>query len=222
MSAEDLLNDTFSVLEEETMKANEQVQAYQRKLMDPIWHKRRELVKKIPNFWGTAIGNSPIFAINPSENDLEALDNLTDFHVEYDHDKPDYRKIVATFKKNGVFKNETLTKEITVDPESDGTTVSKTTIEYHENKGPSKKRKASDDNEDEDDDFNVSFIDWFGDDDVRAGIILSEDIFPNAVEYYQGSNESDDDDENAEIDLDDSEGEDEEEDEKPRSKKPRK
>lgn len=36
-----------------------------------------------------------MFAINPSENDLEALDNLTDFHVEYDHDKPDYRKVVA-------------------------------------------------------------------------------------------------------------------------------
>lgn len=55
MSAEDLLNDTFNVLEEETMKAAEQVQAYQRKLMDPIYHKRRELVKKIPNFWGTAV-----------------------------------------------------------------------------------------------------------------------------------------------------------------------
>lgn len=57
MSTEDLLNDTFMVLEEETMKAAEQVQAYQRKLMDPIWHKRRELVKKIPHFWGTAVSN---------------------------------------------------------------------------------------------------------------------------------------------------------------------
>lgn len=55
MSAEDLLNDTFNVLEEETMKAAEQVQAYQRKVMEPIYHKRRELVKKIPNFWGTAV-----------------------------------------------------------------------------------------------------------------------------------------------------------------------
>ncbi|KAG2201500.1 hypothetical protein INT46_007773 [Mucor plumbeus] len=222
MSAEDLLNDTFTVLEEETMKAAEQVQAYQRKLMDPIWHKRRELVKKIPNFWGTAIGNSPMFAINPSENDLEALDNLTDFHVEFDHNKPDYRKIIATFKKNGIFKNETLTKEITVDPENEGATISKTAIEYHENKGPNNKRKASD-NDEEDDDFNVSFVDWFGDDDVRAGIILSEDIFPSAVEYYQGPGESDDDeDENGEIDLDLSDSEDDEEEEKPKSKKSRK
>ncbi|CAO3638256.1 unnamed protein product [Mucor fragilis] len=223
MSAEDLLNDTFNVLEEETMKAAEQVQAYQRKVMEPIYHKRRELVKKIPNFWGTAIGNSPMFAINPSDNDLEALDNLTDFHVEYDHDRPDYRKVVATFKKNGVFKNETLTKEITVDPESDGTTISKTTIEYHENKGPNKKRKANDEDEDEDD-FNVSLVDWFGDDDVRTGIILAEDIFPSAVDYYQGPGDSEDDeDENGEIDLDaESDEDEEEEDEKPKSKKSRK
>lgn len=186
-----------------------------------------------------------MFAINPSENDLEALDNLTDFHVEYDHDKPDYRKVIAvsnlfvasvnhsikphcyyqTFKKNGVFKNETLTKEITVDPESDGTTISKTTIEYHENKGPNNKRKAKDAEEEDEDDFNVSFIDWFGDDDVRTGIILAEDIFPNAIDYYQGVGESDDDeDENGEIDLDDMSDEDdeEEEDEKPKSKKSRK
>ncbi|KAL9557252.1 hypothetical protein MBANPS3_001483 [Mucor bainieri] len=222
MSTDDLLNDTFNVLEEETMKVAEQVQAYQRKLMDPIYHKRRELIKKIPNFWGTAIGNSPMFAINPSENDLEALDNLTDFHVEYDHEKPDYRKVVATFKKNGVFKNETLTKEITIDPETEGTTISKTTIEYHENKGPNNKRKAKDEDEDEDD-FNYSFVDWFGDDDVRTGIILAEDIFPSAIEYYQGPGDSDDDeDENGEIDLDDESDEDEEEDEKPKSKKSRK
>lgn len=114
-----------------------------------------------------------------------------------------------------------MTKEIAVDPENDGATISKTTIEYHENKGPNNKRKASDD---DDDDFNVSFVDWFGDDDVRAGIILSEDIFPSAVEYYQGPGESDDDeDENGEIDLDlsDSEDDDDEE-EKPKSKKSRK
>lgn len=44
-----------------------------------------------------------MFAINPSDNDLEALDNLTDFHVEYDHDKPDYRKVVAVSSGQGPF-----------------------------------------------------------------------------------------------------------------------
>lgn len=50
--------------------------------------------------------------------------------------------------------------------------ITKTEIQYQENKAPSKKRKAGEDDED-DDDFNVSFLEWFGDDDVRAGIIIS-------------------------------------------------
>lgn len=33
--------------------------------------------------------------MNPSENDIEALENLTDFHVEYDDARPGYRKITA-------------------------------------------------------------------------------------------------------------------------------
>ncbi|KAI7904008.1 uncharacterized protein BX663DRAFT_506099 [Cokeromyces recurvatus] len=219
MSAEDVLNDELMVLEEETMKVAEQVQAYQRKLMTPIWEKRREMVKKIPGFWGQVLGNSPLFGVDPSENDVEALENLVDFHVEYDHEKPDYRKVSATFKKNDIFKNETLTKEYSIDPESDGSVISKTTIEYHESKAPNKKRKAADE-DDDDDDFAVSFLEWFSDDDVRPGIILSEDIFPNAIEYFQGP-EDDDEDEDEEIELG-SEDESEEEEEKPKKKKSKK
>lgn len=55
MSVEDLISDDFLVLDEETMKVAEDVQAYQRKLMDPVWYKRREMVKKIPGFWGQAV-----------------------------------------------------------------------------------------------------------------------------------------------------------------------
>ncbi|KAI9483159.1 MAG: hypothetical protein EXX96DRAFT_499081 [Benjaminiella poitrasii] len=194
MSTEDILNDELMVLDEETMKVAEQVQAYQRKLMTPIWEKRREMVKKIPNFWGQVLGNSPLFGVDPSENDVEALENLIDFHVEYDHNKPDYRKVSATFKKNNTFKNETLIKEYSIDPESDGSVISKTTIEYNENKAPNKKRKSPTDDDDEDD-FAVSFLEWFGDDDVRPGIILSEDIFPNAIDYFQGPDDDEDDDE---------------------------
>ncbi|CAO3610616.1 unnamed protein product [Mucor hiemalis] len=216
MSAEDILNDEFLVLEEETMKVAEEVAAFQRKLMAPIWEKRNVMVKKVPGFWGQAIGNSPICGISPSDNDVEALDNLIDFHVEYDHTKPNYRKVVATFKKNDIFKNTTLTKEFSIDPEeSDGNVISKTTIEYHEDKAP-KKGKTE---EDDEDDVSISFIEWFGDDDVRPGVIISEDIFPNAVDYYQGPGEDFDDDEEIELG---SEDESDEEDEVPQKKRARK
>ncbi|KAG1250984.1 hypothetical protein G6F68_012516 [Rhizopus microsporus] len=55
MSAEDIIEDQFQILQEETAKAMEQVQAYQHKMMTPVWEKRREIVKNIPNFWGQAV-----------------------------------------------------------------------------------------------------------------------------------------------------------------------
>lgn len=55
MSVEDLINDDFAILDEETLKVSEEISAIQRKLMEPIWYKRREMVKKIPNFWGQTV-----------------------------------------------------------------------------------------------------------------------------------------------------------------------
>jgi hypothetical protein len=58
MSTADLINDDFIVLEEETMRVAEEVAAHQRKLMEPVWYKRREMAKKIDGFWGQAVSLS--------------------------------------------------------------------------------------------------------------------------------------------------------------------
>ena len=55
MSVEDSISDDFAVLQEETIEAIQQVEAYQRKLMAPIYHKRREIAKKIPHFWSQSV-----------------------------------------------------------------------------------------------------------------------------------------------------------------------
>ncbi|KAG0739365.1 hypothetical protein G6F57_006337 [Rhizopus arrhizus] len=192
MSAEDIIEDQFQILQEETAKAMEQVQAYQHKMMTPVWEKRREIVKNIPNFWGQAIRNHPFFAATLSENDAKALDYLTDFHVEYDEANPKRCKVTATFKENDIFKNKTLTKEVIIDPEEGGTVVSKSAIEYHGEK--SKKRKADEDDELE----NYSAIEWFGDDTIEAGILLIDDIFPDAFEYYTGNDQEEEEEEEEE------------------------
>lgn len=62
-----------------------------------------------------------------------------------------------------------MTKEFIVDPETDGTVISKTTIDYHENKAPKKRNQ----DKSEEDDEAASFLEWFGDDDLRFGIFLS-------------------------------------------------
>lgn len=55
---EDIIEDQFQIIQEESIKALEQVQLYQRKVMTPIWEKRREIVKSIPNFWSTAVNHN--------------------------------------------------------------------------------------------------------------------------------------------------------------------
>lgn len=55
MSGNDNLEDELRVIQEETEKAREQLAIQERKLMMPIWEKRREIVKKIPNFYATAV-----------------------------------------------------------------------------------------------------------------------------------------------------------------------
>lgn len=55
MSSQDPVNEELLALEEETMKIAEQVQAYQRKLMTPVFEKRRAIAKNIPNFWGQTV-----------------------------------------------------------------------------------------------------------------------------------------------------------------------
>ncbi|ORZ15371.1 hypothetical protein BCR42DRAFT_52500 [Absidia repens] len=128
------LNDELASLLAKESDIQNQVQVYQRKMMEPLWKERRELAKKIPNFWSDAISHSPMFNLSANdENDIEALENLEDFHVEYDEARPEYRKVVATFKKNSVFKNESLTKEFAMD-EDNGTVISKSSIEYHSGK----------------------------------------------------------------------------------------
>ncbi|KAI9253852.1 hypothetical protein BDA99DRAFT_519162 [Phascolomyces articulosus] len=213
--SEEVINKELSALQEDTLKVGKEVEQYTRKLMIPIWNKRRDVIKKIPNFWTQAMGNSPLFAIDPSENDIEALENLTDFHVEFDEARPEYRKVIATFKKNDIFKNETLTKEFINNDEGDDEIISKATIEYHSGKGPSKKRKADDDDEE----GELSFLEWFASDENGLGSILSDEIFPGALEYFQGDDDEDDDDAE-EIELG-SEDEDEEDDE-PAKKKSKK
>lgn len=41
--------------EKEMEAARRDIEAYTRKTLAPLWNKRREVVKKIPNFWGQAV-----------------------------------------------------------------------------------------------------------------------------------------------------------------------
>ncbi|CAO3634730.1 unnamed protein product [Cunninghamella blakesleeana] len=202
------INEDLTALANKENEISQKVQIYHRSLLKPLWDERRKIVKEIPNFWSEVylcihmyyyflIGNSPFLA-NPSEQDIEALENLTDFHVEFDDEKPNYRKVIATFNKNDVFKNESLVKEFSIDEEN-GKVISKSTIEYHSGKETNdKKRKKTEDEDEDEDDFTTSLLEWFGDDSedsVQFGALLADEIFPAALELFNIDEEDDEEDE---------------------------
>ncbi|CAO3589199.1 unnamed protein product [Absidia cylindrospora] len=150
-----------------------------------------------PNFWASAISSAPIFSIQLNEQDIE-VKHLVDFDVEYDDARPEYRKVIAVFKENKLIKNETLTKEFTVD-DDESKVISKSVIEYHAGKEPTEKPKTDDD---EDDQYIVHFLQWFGDESIPAGVVLTEEIFPAAIDYYNGEDSENEDDEDIELGSD--------------------
>ncbi|KAJ8655060.1 hypothetical protein O0I10_009267 [Lichtheimia ornata] len=219
MSSEEAINKQLVELQEETEKTERELQAHMRNKMAPIWNKRRDIVKQIPNFWTRVIENAPFMMEH--ENDIEALGNLVDFHVEFDEKRPDYRKVIATYKKNDVFKNETLTKEFIVDDDNQGEVISKSTIDYHPGREPKKSNKRKADDDEDDDDFNTSLLDWYTNDDLIMGKILADDIFVNAMDYFNvDDDEEEDDEEGKEYSL--GESDEDEEDEEPSKKKAKK
>ncbi|ORY98350.1 hypothetical protein BCR42DRAFT_430348 [Absidia repens] len=196
--SDDKINESILALETKEDEIQKQVEVYHRKLMAPLWKERREIVKGIPNFWASAISSAPMFNIQLNEEDIEILEHLIDFDVEYDDARPEYRKVIAVFKENTLIKNETLTKEFTVD-DDESKVISKSVIEYHDGKEPTEKPKSGDD---EDDEYIVHFLQWFGDESITAGVVLTDEIFPAAIDYYNGEDSENEDDEDIELGSD--------------------
>ncbi|KAH8548517.1 hypothetical protein BGW37DRAFT_506446 [Umbelopsis sp. PMI_123] len=201
----------------DTADADRQLYIQRNKLMKPIYAKRREILKKVPNFWGTALGNNQMMVTLFEDVDQDLLNNITDFHVEHDDENPDSYTVSVSFAKNDDFENETLTKKITVNEDGETAQVEKATVNWKNGK----KRKAGAEDEEV-----TSFIDWFANDDHIIGSFFRDDFFPDAINYFNGDDDSDDEEDLEEIELgsedEEDEEEDEEEEEAPKPKKARK
>ncbi|GAB5587556.1 hypothetical protein Unana1_02456 [Umbelopsis nana] len=218
----DAIQQQLEKIAKETFQADKQLAIQRNKLMKPIYAKRRDILKQVPNFWGTAMSNHQMISALFEDVDQDLLSHITDFHVEFDDENPDTYTVSATFSKNNHFENETLTKKITVSEDGESAEVETSDIKWKSGKGPdSKKRKAGEDME------GASFIEWFTDDDHILGSLFRDDFFPDAINYYNGDEESDDDEDLEDIELgsedeEEDDEEDEEEDDAPKSKKARK
>ncbi|KAF8624796.1 hypothetical protein AX15_005685 [Amanita polypyramis BW_CC] len=209
----------------------------------PVYQKRREVVRTIEKFWPVALLNHAVIEVHTTHTaDQLALSYLEDLWVERDKQEPRCFTLEFYFKENPFFTDKVLKKEFKYVPPSasadekadeDGITPSMLDFSWERDvKLSAIEINWKDDSKaltklyprDVDEDGNIfehgSFFNFFvlDDDAMEIGALIGTEIFPDAIDYFLGTNneldsedEDDEDDEDAEeIDL-----------EKPRSKKRR-
>jgi len=213
--------------------------------LTPAFAKRRTVAKSIPKFWPVALLNHGMFAIHAQHNtDRLALAYLEDLWVARDPQESRAFAIEFYFKENPYFSDSVLKKEFkyvphpaaTEDkPDADGITESMLDFSWERDivasttkiswKDPenalTKLHPRVIDDEAEPDELPAesgSFFNFFEveSDPFDIGMLIANEIFPEATDYFLGnmggdeldSDEEDSDDDAEEIDL-----------EKPKTKK---
>ncbi|XP_031107789.1 NAP1-related protein 2-like isoform X1 [Ipomoea triloba] len=206
-------------VQDELEKVNEQasdevleVEQKYNEIRRPVYDKRNEVIKSIPDFWLTAFLSHPALGDLLSEEDQKIFKYFDSLNVEDFKDVTSGYSITFNFKPNPYFEDAKLVKTYTFLEE--GTTqITGTDIKWkegmgianggdHEKKG--NKRPPSEES---------SFFTWFTETqqkDIAEGFtdevadIIKEDLWPNPLKYF--NNEADE--EDSDGDEDDEEGKD--------------
>ncbi|KAG6578589.1 NAP1-related protein 2-like [Cucurbita maxima] len=174
----------------------------------PVYVKRNEIIKTIPDFWLTAFLSHPALCDLLSEEDQKIFRHLYSLEVEDQKDVKMGYSIIFNFNENPYFEDRKLEKTYTFF-EDGAIKITGTTILWKDGLGASngvnsekkgKKRPLAED----------SFFSWFGETEQKdimelhdeVAEIIKEDLWPNPLKYF--NNDIDEDEE-------ESDGEDEEE-----------
>jgi len=146
----------------------------------PIYKRRNEVIKKIPEFWLQCFSRHLVEYL--SEVDISILKNMRELDVD-DKDKHGFI-ITFTFDENDFFPNKVLSKEFKYDENSDVPTISSSTVDW-------KDPKFVDEHSDS------FFVRWFTQTEEQTDLVLlgeeiREKLFKNPLEAY--TNQGDDDD----------------------------
>ncbi|KAI0702426.1 hypothetical protein BC835DRAFT_1263769 [Cytidiella melzeri] len=209
----------------------------------PKYAARRDVLKAIPKFWAVALMNNELFSMHAQHHgDQAALAYLEDVWLVRDPVETRVFTIEMHFKENPYFKNSVLKKEFKyVPPEvaadekpgEDGLTDSMIDFNWERDvESKAFKIDWKDDsknltklyprvsNEPDDVSEGGSFFNFFesAHDPFDIGVLIGNDIFPDAIEYFLGQR--------GDIDTDEEDSEEEEEEdaeeidlEKPRVKR---
>ncbi|OCB91174.1 hypothetical protein A7U60_g1582 [Sanghuangporus baumii] len=217
------------------------------KRMEPIYEKRREIVKAIPKFWAVALVNHPEFAPHVQHpDDQKAIATLEDLWVIRDPAEPRAFSIEFYFGENPYFSNKVLKKVYKYTPppaakdekpDDDGITPSMLDFDWTRDIEPQKTLinwKSNVVNLTKlqprvvDDDGDVadagSFFNYFEreEDPLDIGLLITQSIYPEAINLFTGKYERNLLDEYSEEDEEDEDEAEEIDLEKPEPKKQRK
>lgn len=197
------------------------------KRMDPVYNQRRQFIKNIPKFWPTALFRHAGLALDLKiDDDIKALQYVTDIWVNRNPVEPRVYTIQFTFSNNPYFGDKVLQKvyQLNGSPGSrnepadqEGFKWSMIDFDWDRdvkalasriNWKPRKnlcQQYPKEVDEDGDVEELGSFFNWFeSDGDVfDIGLLISDEIFPDAINYFNGEVDSDDDDDNNNNDDDD-------------------
>ncbi|KAL9239529.1 hypothetical protein vseg_013841 [Gypsophila vaccaria] len=213
-------------LEKINEKASDEVLEVEKKyneIRKPVYDKRNEIVKAIPDFWLTAFLSHPALSELVTDEDHKIFKHLTSIEVEDSKDVKSGYSISFNFSPNPYFEDAKLTKTFTFLDE--GTTnVTATPIKWKEGMGISN-GVDSDKKGNKRTLLDESFFTWFTDsqqdDEINDEVaeIIKEDLWPNPLTYFnndadeeefEGDEDDDEEQGGSEDDDDEQDGEDDE------------
>ncbi|XP_038686923.1 NAP1-related protein 1-like [Tripterygium wilfordii] len=216
---QEIQDDLEKINEEASDKVLEVEQKYN-EIRKPVYDKRSEIIKSIPDFWVTAFLSHPALGELLSEEDQKIFKHLTSLEVEDFKDVKSGYSITFNFEPNPFFEDTKLVKSFTF-LEEGSTKITATSIKWKEGMGipngvnhdkKGNKRPFADD----------GFFSWFSDtqqkdemDEIHDEIaeIIKEDLWPNPLNYFNTeADEEDLDGEEADEEGKDGDDSDEEED----------
>ncbi|KAI5683743.1 hypothetical protein M9H77_04971 [Catharanthus roseus] len=227
------IQDELEKINEEASDKVLEVEQKYNEIRKPIYDKRNDIVKSIPDFWLNAFMSHPALGELLTEEDQKVFKYLSSIEVEDSKDVKSGYSITFNFNPNPYFEDAKLTKTFTFLDE--GTTkVTSTTIKWKEGmgipNGVANEKKGNKRPHAEE-----SFFSWFTegqqkDEDLdefqdEVAEIIKDDLWPNPLTYFnteadeedfedeegKGSDGSDDDDDDQEEDDEDEENGDDEE-----------
>ncbi|RWR84029.1 Nucleosome assembly protein NAP [Cinnamomum micranthum f. kanehirae] len=205
------IQDELEKVNEEASDRVLEVEQKYNEIRRPVYNKRNEIIKGIPDFWLTAFLSHPALCDLLNKEDQKIFKYLLSLDVEDFKDVKAGYSITFNFSPNPYFEDSNLTKAFSFSDE--GTTkITGTTIKWkegmdiangggHEKKGG--KRSLTEE----------SFFSWFSETqmkDLSEGFhdevaeIIKEDLWPNPLKYF--NNEADEEDFDGDEDEDEENG----------------